>query len=199
MKQLSKMCRIFLICLLLSGCGSESQMLLDTSATEVFGETEDGTQAQSGTARTIAVYVCGEVNHPGVYELTEGMRICDAVEAAGGFTENAGREYWNLAEVLTDGQMLSVPTREEEKKRKASAEAEQTSGGTGQQTEGLVDINTADVTLLTSIPGIGQVRAEAVIAYREEHGRFEKTEDIKKVSGIGDALFAKMKDYITVS
>lgn len=163
---------------------------------------------QNGSSDKIAVYVCGEVKSPGVYELTAGMRICDAIEAAGGFTKQAGREYWNLAETLTDGQMLCVPTEEEAKKRHTTAEGQQTSqegngrqtsGGTGDPDGTLVNINTADAALLTSIPGIGQVRAEAVIAYRQEHGSFQSIEDIKKVSGIGDALFAKMKNHITVS
>lgn len=164
--------------------------------------------AQQSGGGTIAVYVCGEVKSPGVYELTEGMRICDAIEAAGGFTKQAGREYWNLAEPLTDGQMLCVPTEAEAKKRQVTVAGQQSSWeGNGRQTSvtasdsdgTLVNINTADATLLTSIPGIGQVRAEAVIAYRQAHGNFQSIEDIKKVSGIGDALFEKMKNHITVS
>ena len=268
MKQISEKCMMVLVCLMLSGCGSESRMYLEqadeeTSVTEMSGmersgsemsgagqkdagQTPDGKSEnpqveggqetpelseeetgaggsgtshgdKSSSGRVIAVYVCGEVKVPGVYELTEGMRICDAIEAAGGFTKKAGREYWNLAQPLTDGQMLCVPTEEEAKKREAAAEGQQSSSAAvGQQnssaaggqwasdsdaqdTKALVNINTADATLLTSVPGIGQVRAEAVIAYRREHGDFQRTEDIKKVSGIGDALFEKMKDYITVS
>lgn len=220
MKQFCKKCTWILVCLLLAGCGAKSQMVLETSGTEEYrmqeAPIEDSGNGKSGTedsggkirekadnnasGRIIAVYVCGEVKHPGVYELSEGMRICDAVEAAGGFTEKASREYWNLAQVLSDGQMLSVPTREEARKREAVAE-EGTSIGAAEEPgkDGLVNINTADAALLTSVPGIGQVRAEAVIAYRKEHGSFQKKEDIKKVSGIGDALFEKMKDHITVS
>ncbi|MCI7322116.1 MAG: helix-hairpin-helix domain-containing protein [Lachnospiraceae bacterium] len=176
----------------------------NSGTTAAGADTDSGQNAPVGGK--IAVYVCGEVKNPGVYELTAGMRICDAIEAAGGFTKNAGREYWNLAAPLTDGQMLSVPTREEAQKRAAAAEQtgaapqeQQSSGSTAGESDVLVNINTADAALLTSVPGIGRVRAEAVIAYRREHGSFLRTEDIKKVSGIGDALFAKMKDHITVS
>lgn len=265
MKQISEKCMMILVCMMLAGCGSKTQMYLEQSGTEAAGEDSWNVQScadvdKSGDSKlkdkefretgidqenskaaenageedltygstsqnhgssgkktgasygdsggTIAVYVCGEVKNPGVYELTDGMRICDAIEAAGGFTKQAGREYWNLAEVLTDGQMLCVPTEAEAKKREAElSEVPQTTSDTGGQkgtssggdAEALVNINTADAILLTSIPGIGQVRAEAVIAYRQENGRFQSIEDIKKVSGIGDALFAKMKDHITVS
>lgn len=244
---------MILVCMMLAGCGSKTEMYLEQSGTEVFEEesenskfsdtefrktgtggdhsqasgndyegdqiSEAASQKSGGSGEktgasygdsggTIAVYVCGEVKNPGVYELTDGMRICDAIEAAGGFTKQAGREYWNLAQLLTDGQMLCVPTEAEAKKREAEvSEVPRTTSDTGGQkgtssggdAGALVNINTADATLLTSIPGIGQVRAEAVITYRQEHGSFQSIEDIKKVSGIGDALFAKMKDYITVS
>lgn len=211
MRQISGKCMMVLVCLMLAGCGSKTELYLEPSGTEVSESEESGVgQAETGkpgteisvedSGRTIAVYVCGEVKVPGVYELTEGMRICDAIEAAGGFTKKAGREYWNLAEPLTDGQMLCVPTEEEAKKRESAVTQMQTaSESDGQGSAAMVNINTADAALLTSVPGIGQVRAEAVIAYRKEHGSFQQIEDIKKVSGIGDALFAKMKDYITVS
>lgn len=211
MKQISGKCMMVLVCLMLAGCGSKTELYLEPSGTEVSESGESGVgQAETGkpgteisvedSGRTIAVYVCGEVKVPGVYELTEGMRICDAIEAAGGFTKKAGREYWNLAEPLTDGQMLCVPTEEEAKKRESAVTQMQTaSESDGLGSAAMVNINTADAALLTSVPGIGQVRAEAVIAYRKEHGSFQQIEDIKKVSGIGDALFAKMKDYITVS
>ncbi len=144
----------------------------------------------------LVVYVCGEVVNPGVYELTSGMRICDAVDAAGGLTKKASRDYWNLAEELTDGQMLYFPTAEEAEKRKESVA--ETAADTGGTADGKVNINTADISQLLTVPGIGQTRAEAVLAYRQEHGSFQCIEDIMKVSGIKNGLFEKMKDYITV-
>lgn len=132
---------------------------------------------------------------PGVYQLKDGMRICDAVEAAGGLTKAASREYWNLAEKLSDGQMIYFPTEEEARERKASAEA---AGATVEESDGRIDINTADATQLVTIPGIGETRAAAILAYREKNGPFAKVEDIMQVSGIKSALFEKMKDYITI-
>ena len=145
--------------------------------------------------QTVQVYVCGEVAAPGVYQLKDGMRICDAVEAAGGLTKAASREYWNLAEKLSDGQMIYFPTEEEARERKASAEA---AGATVEESDGRIDINTADATQLVTIPGIGETRAAAILAYREKNGPFAKVEDIMQVSGIKSALFEKMKDYITI-
>lgn len=145
--------------------------------------------------QTVQVYVCGEVAAPGVYQLKDGMRICDAVEAAGGLTKAASREYWNLAEKLSDGQMIYFPTEEEARERKASAEA---AGATVEESDGRIDINTADAAQLVTIPGIGETRAAAILAYREKNGPFAKVEDIMQVSGIKSALFEKMKDYITI-
>ena len=121
------------------------------------------------------------------------MRIGDAVSAAGGFTKAAGQEYWNLAEPLKDGQMLCIPTEEEARERKESYEETMES-----VSDGRININTADADKLTEIPGIGQTRAQAIIAYRTENGDFTCVEDIMKVSGIKNALFEKMKDFITV-
>ena len=123
------------------------------------------------------------------------MRVCDAVEAAGGLTKAASREYWNLAEKLSDGQMIYFPTEEEARERKASAEA---AGATVEESDGRIDINTADAMQLVTIPGIGETRAAAILAYREKNGPFAKVEDIMQVSGIKSALFEKMKDYITI-
>ena len=144
----------------------------------------DGGNGTNGTKRNIKIRPDGN-----------GMRVCDAVEAAGGLTKAASREYWNLAEKLSDGQMIYFPTEEEARERKASAEA---AGATVEESDGRIDINTADATQLVTIPGIGETRAAAILAYREKNGPFAKVEDIMQVSGIKSALFEKMKDYITI-
>lgn len=185
---------MILTCLYLTGCGREEVPYLDTTQTqEQTVETEQKETLKSD--QTIQVYVCGEVAAPGVYQLKDGMRICDAVEAAGGLTKAASREYWNLAEKLSDGQMIYFPTEEEARERKASAEAV---GATVEESDGRIDINTADAAQLVTIPGIGETRAAAILAYREKNGSFAKVEDIMQVSGIKSALFEKMKDYITI-
>ncbi|MDD6482875.1 MAG: helix-hairpin-helix domain-containing protein [Lachnospiraceae bacterium] len=187
---------------LLAGCGQETEVYLDSTQQDFVQETEStgasdteisDTETVGSENASILVYVCGEVNAPGVYELESGMRIGDAVSAAGGFTKAAGQEYWNLAEPLKDGQMLCIPTEEEARERKESYEETMES-----VSDGRININTADADKLTEIPGIGQTRAQAIIAYRTENGDFTCVEDIMKVSGIKNALFEKMKDFITV-
>ena len=164
----------------------------------LLSDTEDVTDKSEAP---LLVYVCGEVASPGVYELPAGARVCDAVDAAGGFTRKASRDYWNLAEALTDGQMISFPTEEEAAERRKYDTDGNTSADTtfaDSETDGKVNINTADVNQLQQLSGIGQTRAEAIVAYRNEHGAFARVEDIMKVSGIKNALFEKMRDDITV-
>ena len=193
-----KKCCMILTCLYLTGCGREEVPYLDTTQTqEQTVETERTEQKETlKSDQTVQVYVCGEVAAPGVYQLKDGMRICDAVEAAGGLTKAASREYWNLAEKLSDGQMIYFPTEEEARERKASAEA--AGASVQEESDGRIDINTADAAQLVTIPGIGETRAAAILAYREKNGPFAKVEDNMQVSGIKSALFEKMKDYITI-
>lgn len=198
MKNKMKACAI-LLCLGLCGCGSNDTGVYLESSQQAWipieSEVSDSdTECVTKEGETpLLVYVCGEVQNPGVYELPAGSRVCDAVEAAGGFTEKASRDYWNLAELLTDGQMISFPDEEK------AAEREKYAGQTAvHEEDGRVNINTADVQQLQQLPGIGQTRAEAIIAYRDRHGAFESVEDIMKVSGIKNALFEKMRDDITV-
>lgn len=198
---------VVLICLLLCGCGASDTdaYLITTQESQIPIESEalepDTEETADGKEAPLLVYVCGEVTNPGVYELPGGARVCDAVEAAGGFTENASQDYWNLAETLTDGQMISFPTREEAAERKkydTDSDSSEDSSASGRTADGKVNINTADVSQLQQLSGIGQTRAEAIVAYRDEHGAFSKVEDIMKVSGIKNALFEKMRDDITV-
>ena len=141
------------------------------------------------------VHVCGQVKEPGVYELEPGSRVYQAVEMAGGFGPDAASWYLNLAQEVADGMKIQVPTEEE-------ALAWGNSGGSlsvGQgQTETKVNLNTADEEQLMTLTGIGEVRAEDITAYRQEHGPFRQIEDIMQVSGIKEAAFAKIKDDITV-
>ena len=140
------------------------------------------------------VHICGQVKEPGVYELPEGSRVYEAVEAAGGFTEEAAAEALNLAEKITDGMKITVYDREEARTLEASG----TSEGGGPGSSGLVNLNTAGKEALMTLSGIGESKAEDIIRYREESGGFKKIEDIMKVPGIKNAGFQKIKDRITV-
>ena len=134
-------------------------------------------------------------------------RIVDAVEAAGGFSEDADTTYVNLAARLTDGTKLLIPTLEQTADRVVASGIDSFSGDTTLQTasvsegsggNGLVNINTADKEELKSLNGIGDSTAEKIIRYRQDNGGFRTIEDIMKISGIKEKLFSKIKDNITV-
>lgn len=159
------------------------------SITDEQKETEDD---------TICVYVCGFVNSPGVYNMSSGERIADAIIAAGGMSEDADVNYLNQALKLTDGLKIYVPGKDETAEDFVPEEIQINDGSTGLVQDGKVNINTADKDELMSLSGIGESRALAIIEYREQNGFFKNIEDIMNVSGIKDAMFEKICDYITV-
>lgn len=167
-----------------------------------------------GKAGRIFIHVCGEVTAPGVYGLEEGSRIYQAVEMAGGFTEDAAQDFLNMAESLEDGMKIQVPNRKEAGEwdsgkavtypestgRTQEKEAAGTGGSQERSNTGTakVNLNTAAKEQLMTLKGIGEARAEAIIAYRQESGPFTRIEDIMEVSGIKEAAFQKIKEDITV-
>lgn len=185
-------------------------------------DAEAGPMDEEVQESLLTVHVCGAVRREGVYSLPAGSRIRDAVDAAGGFSGDADRSYLNLAMKIEDAWQIRVPTKEEaealrlEQGRSGSGTAvpgaapglSGTSGlqgagtakdeaGTGNQEE-KINLNTASKEQLMKIPGVGEAKAQRIIEYREQNGRFEAIEDLMKVPGIKDASFQKMKDYITV-
>ena len=170
--------------------------------------------ASSEEAKTLVVHICGAVSAPGVYELPAGSRIIDAVEAGGGFLPEADEACCNLAEEIVDGCQIYIMTKSEscadgQTEKKAGIQTSPDSdmqmtdrnvrsNSTTALDNGLVNLNTADVAALMTLPGIGESRAKAIISYREQHGAFAKIEDIMKISGIKQAAFSKIKDKITV-
>lgn len=158
----------------------QGALAADTSA-EALGGLEQKAEEE------IRVYVCGAVKEPGVVSLQVGSRAEDALLAAGGFAENAWREYVNLAERVEDGQKLYFPTLEEADSLVVMESADDR-----------VNINTADVSALCTLPGIGESRAKDIIAYREANGAFESCEDIMKVPGIKTSVYSKISDRIRV-
>lgn len=162
----------------------------------------------------ICVYVCGAVGNPGVYRLSGDVRMTDAIDAAGGMTEDAGARYLNLAAKVSDGTKIYVPTSVEVEEALVSGgedvysvvtvSADNAVSTSSSQTEkstssgGLVNINTAGKEELMTLPGIGESKAEKIIAYRDENGGFSQTEDLMLISGIKEGLFNKVKDYICV-
>lgn len=163
----------------------------------------------SSEPQEIYVDVCGAVASPGVYRLPAGSRIFQAVELAGGLLPEAAGEYVNQARSLEDGQQVYVPTREEAEELGTPVRTEEAgaaakdpgSGGqepAGSGSGGKIDLNTAQLEELTALTGIGESKARAIIAYREEHGGFSSIEEICQVQGIKEGTFLKIKDKIAV-
>jgi competence protein ComEA len=178
--------------LLLSGCkGGGEALLLEAAASEedsgaaAFGESGSETEKSD----TVLVYICGAVMTPGVYEVEVGSRICDVLELAGGFSDDAGTDYLNLAETVSDGEKVYVPTVDELEVELAAEE---------EAAPGKININTATKEQLVTLPGIGESKADSIIAYRTEHGGFSSIEEIMEIPGIKDAVFSKIKELITV-
>lgn len=173
----------------------------DQSAKESLAQAEgpadataDRTAEAADSKNEIYVQINGAVKYPGVYKVQDDARIFDVVELAGGMTEDAEPEAVNQALPVEDGQMITICTQEEWE----LARAEEKSPAE-QADDGLVDINTADAAKLCTLPGVGQARAESILAYRQEHGGFQSVEEIKQVSGIKDGLYTKIKDKIKIT
>lgn len=175
-----------------SGCGNyNAEITWEIEESTVSEEADIESTKTPEEADMICVYVGGAVSDSGVYLLPQGSRLYEAIEAAGGMTEDADPYYLNQAKILEDAEQIIVLTTQEVQERKEQIR---------QQAEeaGLVNINTADVTQLMQLNGIGQSRAEAIVAYREQCGRFTQIEDIQMVTGIKAGLYEKIKDKITV-
>lgn len=140
----------------------------------------------------VVVHIAGAVSAPGVYTLPADSRVDDAVRAAGA-TADADLSQLNLAQKLADGQKITVPAAGE-----TPAPADNAAPSDSSQSDALININTATQEELETLPSIGEVRAQAIIAYREEHGGFRTTDELMEVSGIGEKIFADISPHITV-
>lgn len=216
------------LCVCITGCEKKEQRVIfedgkpllkeAASAEEVAAaevpkapETEE-TQTEPAAGSTMAeakpaeivVHVCGAVTNEGVYTLPEGARIHQAIEAAGGMKEEADTSALNLAAPIEDGMRIRVLTKEEsialnkDAVLEAVTSAHAANGEGAKKGEEKINLNTATVEELKHLNGVGDAIAASIIQYRTEHGAFQKIEDITKVSGIGEKLFARMKDRITV-
>ena len=171
----------------IEGGGSDSYAASADSKTEEYEEVS----SDSTVCDTVYVYVCGAVKNTGLYELKAGSRIGDAIDTAGGFTKSSDKDALNLAEVVTDGSKIMVPKKGANADKGAMPDEDSTGSD-------CININTANVNELTTLAGIGEARAKAIIEYREQHGGFTKIEDIMNVSGIKEAMFSRIKDDISV-
>lgn len=181
----------------------DEQKAADNGAEADGTGTADSESVSGESTDILYVYVCGAVVNPGVYQLPAGSRIYQAVQAAGGMTEEADDKSLNQAEALTDGQQITVYTKEEVQESGLSG-VQSGDSGTASGTDGSdtadkkVNLNTATKEELMTLPGIGESRADAIIEYRTTSGGFSSIEDIQNISGIKEKAFEKIKDYIEV-
>lgn len=166
----------------------------ESSSKERMSAKDDTSEDSEYTdIRGIYVYVCGAVKNPGVYTVEDGARQIVAIEAAGGMLPEACADGLNLAALVSDGERIYVPTKEE-------ADTWSNDGqplGAGVN-NGLVNINTAAKEELMTLPGIGETKAQRIIEYRETHGRFFDIEALKNVPGIKSGTYDALKEFITV-
>ncbi|WP_247940777.1 helix-hairpin-helix domain-containing protein [Streptococcus oralis] len=142
----------------------------------------------------ITVDVKGAVKSPGIYDLPVGSRVHDAVQKAGGLTDEADSKSLNLAQKISDEALVYVPTKGEE------AASQQATSGTSPSTskDKKVNLNKASLEELKQVKGLGGKRAQDIIDHREANGKFKSVDELKKVSGIGAKTIEKLKDYVTV-
>lgn len=166
-------------------------------------ETEDTVPAAAvqETEERVTVFVCGAVECPGVYDVPSDARVVDAVAAAGGFSAGADREWHNLARRVSDGERLRILTEEEaDLLRQGGMTSEEGYSGSASSEDAdmPVNINTAPLEILMTLPGIGESRARAILDYRNRNGAFASTDELRNVSGIGDKLYERIAGRVTV-
>lgn len=203
---------VFLFLFLSVGCGKNVEEEIPLTAAEAEESDKDQAGESSGEKisdeeisdeeiqngdETVYVDVCGQVKVPGVYALKKESRVYEAVEKAGGFTEKASAVGLNQAAKVSDGQQIYVPSQEEAEKQDIVNSTEN-SDSTAGKTQGKVNLNTASKEELMTLSGIGEVKADAILRYRSEKGRFQSVEEVKSIEGIKEGVYQKIKDQITV-
>lgn len=165
--------------------------------TDIFrSETDFGEEEKADPKGEIYVHITGAVKKPGVYIFEKKPRVIEVVEKAGGFKKNAATLGINQAELVEDGTQIVIKNRGDTKTSEGNPLGQEQPE---QEKSGLIDINTATKEQLMTLGGIGESKAMAIIAYREEHGKFKKIEDIMNITGIKNGVFDKIKSQIRVS
>lgn len=185
---------LFLL-LFLTGCslfpGGEVIEQIDAEYAESDMDKEGDKIEENSTfhEEMIWVHICGQVMKPGVYSFPEGSRVFDAVDAAGGFTEDADRDSVNLAMTLSDEGKIYIASKDEKKELSIQGES---------QSDGKINVNKASLNDLMTLPGIGEKRAESILKLREKKGSFQTVEELLEAEGIKEGIFEQIKDFIKV-
>ncbi|MRI66367.1 competence protein ComEA [Gracilibacillus thailandensis] len=178
-----------LLWLLIDPSMDEEDDLTDQMLEEHNAELQE--EEDQSVATEYKIDLKGEIKRPGVYQVSENDRVEDVIQLAGGFTNKADKQMINLAERVYDEMVIYVPSKDE------NLEETQQALNTGSDDQ-KVKVNIASVEEMQTIPGIGEVKANAIVEYRDTYGRFEKLEDLTKVSGIGDKTVEKLEEYVRI-
>lgn len=212
---------IIVICINYKSEYTSIDMLEEMEENLVHENTEEGksvnhvenksqnTEGTGDNEEIIAIHITGEVKKPGIIYLKKGARIVDAIKEAGGATKNANLDRVNLAYILSDGQKIYIPNKNEKDEGKEYIIAnsgenillEEGNSNTRESLKGVdgkVNINDAKQTELETLPGIGPSLAQRIIEYRENNGKFQKIEDLQNVKGIGDSKYSNIKDNVCI-
>jgi competence protein ComEA len=176
---------------------SSDSLTTDSDGINNVGGTVNIIDKNSETDK-IKVYICGSVKNPGVYEINAGARVIDLLEAAGGGSEDACLEIINLAQPVSDGQRIYVPSEEEIKQGSSLFLNEESSSDYQYSGNKIININQANLQELQELPGIGPALAQNIIEYRSKNGAFKRKEELKNVTGIGDKKYEKISELISI-
>ena len=217
-KKITVVIMISILLAVMPGCSREKNADMleevrqsrDSESEKMSDETDDATDESSQRQESdsvekaenegvIYVFVCGQVASPGVYELPEGSRICQAIDAAGGMLDTASTDWVNQAEAAEDGQKIYVPSKEE---ADTMPDGQQTGliqdASSAEGTDGKVHLNAASREELMTLTGIGEKKADAIIRYRESNGGFQSVDELMQVEGIKEGTYNKIKDSIVI-
>ena len=201
---------LLVIMILLCGCASRDEMMIELSdkqgdKTVSAEEKAVSSEKSENKDAPVCVYVCGHVISPGVYQLLDGSRVCDAINAAGGPSGDADAQMLNQAAAVTDGMRIYVPSIKETEGMDRSDQADNgllngnpDVGEKGSNGSVKINLNTATKEQLMTLSGIGESKAQSILDYRKENGTFSKTEDIMNIPGIKQGVYDKIKDHISV-
>ena len=164
---------------------------------EIIIENTESIEEEEVIEEKIAIHMTGCVKNPGIIELEDGARMDDAIQLAGGLTEDADLTNVNLAYKVEDGQKIYIPSIHDIEEKEIIQENQEEIFGEENET-GKVNINTAKQKELETLPGIGPTIALRIIEYREENGKFTNIEELKEVEGIGEAKWEQIKDFIEI-
>lgn len=183
---------------------NNEEIILNNDINEITKVQEETIIGMPSAKEKVVVHIIGEVNNPGVVTLNEGDRIIDAINSAGGKTEEADLSKINLAYIIEDGTQIYIPRINENLNNieLISSEAGQgviiDSSDIGENLEAKVNINTSNKEKLMTLPGIGETTAQKIIDYRQQNGKFKTIDELQNVNGIGESKYNSLKDKITI-